>query len=254
MVLSGLRVDIRNAARCSSAIAFGSRDKVNLIMTKAGESVNRISVMGRGKRGGLRLIKAAELMGSSYRQAKRVWEDTVPVGEGVRSWRPTFSRLGLGASAETLGAGCGPADRRGGGDAGAIVSGGNAGCISGRWCSKTAAFTTGRRSVGVRMPDAHDRRRGLDDRRVLLWRRDDLVGCGHAAQLDEEIRNSADTVHRLGERVCAGSHRVREAGREGTSNAVLPDVSRVGIGILTANLRMRNGEWSGTTACIRTGW
>jgi hypothetical protein len=127
MVLSGLRVDIRNAARCSSAIAFGSLDKVNLIMTKAGESVNRISVMGRVKSGGLRLIKAAEQMGSSYRQAKRVWDDTVPVGEGVRSWRPTFSRLGLGASAETLGAGCGPPDRRGGVDASAIVSGGNAG-------------------------------------------------------------------------------------------------------------------------------
>jgi len=37
------------------------------------KELNRVEVMGRVKAGSLKVVEAAELMGLSYRQAKRVW-------------------------------------------------------------------------------------------------------------------------------------------------------------------------------------
>ena len=37
------------------------------------KELNRVEVMGRVKAGSLRLIDAAEMLGLSYRQSKRIW-------------------------------------------------------------------------------------------------------------------------------------------------------------------------------------
>jgi molybdenum-dependent DNA-binding transcriptional regulator ModE len=49
------------------------------------KELNRVEVLGRVKAGSLRLVEAAELMGLSYRHAKRVWKRYRAMGaKGLR--------------------------------------------------------------------------------------------------------------------------------------------------------------------------